>query len=331
MNKNYIVSSVVVGIALSLALVAPALASAATPGNWGVGVGANVGVGVGMGHGQMKPGVSGKVSAINGTTLTVVNSRNNTTYSVDASSATVTKDGASSSVSSIAVGDMVMAQGTLSGTNLAASKVFDGMGGGMMRGNGVFGTVASVSGNTLTVTSKMGPNSTATPTTYTVNASSATITKDGATSLLTNVAVGDMVMVEGTVSGTNVTATAIRDGMPKGGAGMMGGEQNPVIAGNGEPVVAGTVTTINGNTITITNKSNVTYSVDATNAKVSENNTVTTLSNIVVGENVVVQGTVNGNSVTATSIMGQKMATATTAKPSFMGGIVNFFKHVFGF
>ena len=94
----------------------------------------------------------------------------------------------------------------------------NGNGGNMKMAPGVFGTVSAVNGTTLTVTSKpmMRPNSTSTPavtTVYTVTASGATIYKNGATSTISSVATGDMVMVQGTVTGTNVAATAIRDGV----------------------------------------------------------------------------------------------------------------------
>ena len=81
---------------------------------------------------------------------------------------------------------------------------------------------------------------TTTATTYTVDASSATVTKNGAASTVSAIAVGDTVMVQGTVSGTNVTAKTIRDGV---------GQGQPAIQGNGQPVVAGTVTAINGNSV----------------------------------------------------------------------------------
>ena len=53
---------------------------------------------------------------------------------------------------------------------------FGGRFGGGMRGGmppGVFGAVASISGNTLTVTQRMRPNATTTPVTYTVDAANA--------------------------------------------------------------------------------------------------------------------------------------------------------------
>src|ERR1700722_1326994 len=81
-------------------------------------------------------------------------------------------------------------------------------GGGSHMPPGVFGTVSAISGSTLTVTSK-GFGANATATTYTVNAANATVMKNGATSALSDIAVGDNVMAQGTVSGDTVTATKI--------------------------------------------------------------------------------------------------------------------------
>lgn len=235
-----------------------------------------------------------------------------------------------------------------------------GHGGGMMHGGmgmqpGVFGTVSAINGTTLTVTSKarMRPNttSTAATTVYTVNASNAQVFKNAASSSLSSIATGDMVMVQGTVSGSNVTATTIRDGLVPGmgvpGMGMgryggMGhnGTTTLPIQGNGEPIVGGSVSAISGTTLTVTNASNVTYTIDASNAKIVENGTSTAFSNIAVGDNVIVQGTVNGNSVTASSVIDQGNSTHASSSTSssggprgggFFGAIGSFFKHLFGF
>ena len=109
-------------------------------------------------------------------------------------------------------------------------------------------------------------------TVYTVDATNAKIYKGSATTTVSvsGIAAGDTVMVQGTVSGTNVAATVIRDGI----GGMMGIQPGmpgkgfghgasstpsttPIIQGNGEPVVGGSVTAISGTTLTVTNASNV--------------------------------------------------------------------------
>jgi hypothetical protein len=223
------------------------------------------------------------------------------------------------------------------------------IGQGMRHGNknmrlAVFGTVSAISGNIITVTGKQGFGAKATATTFTVDATNAKIMKDNTASTISSIAVGDTIMAQGTLTGTNLVATTIRDGVMKGGPGKNGANQNPsAITGNGQPIVAGTVSAISGSTLTITNKSNVTYTVDATNAKITQDNSDTTLtvSNITVGDMVVVQGAVNGNSVVASNIIDQakpangNTATSGAAHPQphkgFFGAMGSFFSHIFGF
>ena len=116
----------------------------------------------------------------------------------------------------------------------------------MYRMPGVFGTVTTISGDTITVQSKMWAKPatgstapTSTTITYTVNATGATVTKNQAASSVSAIAVGDTVMVQGTVSGTSVTATKINDGvmMPQDARGVFG-----------------TVTAVNGSTLTVQSK-----------------------------------------------------------------------------
>jgi len=222
-----------------------------------------------------------------------------------------------------------------------------GMRGGAMQRPGVFGTVTAVDGTSISINAKAGgPRSTSTATTaFTVDASNATVYKDNATSSVSNIAVGDTIMAQGTVSGTSVTATVIRDGMMMGGQGKMSGgarggraSSTMAITGNGEPVVAGTISSVSGSTIVITNKSNVQYTIDASNAKIiSKQNSTIAASSLATGDTVVVQGTVNGNSIVATSVIDQGAASNAAAgsqsgsHQGFFGSIGSFFKHLFGF
>lgn len=227
---------------------------------------------------------------------------------------------------------------------------------GMMK-PGVFGTVSAISGNIITVSStRRMPPTTATgsagslqattpvSTTYTIDATNATITKNNVAGTIGSIVVGDTIMAQGTLTGTNLVATTIRDGMmtrtpgvndKNGQPGKVPPEMTSPITGNGQPIVAGTVSTLNGNTLTITNKSNVTYTVDATNAKIVDEQNTIAISGVAVGDSVVVQGTVNGNSITASSIIDQKLpttGTATTTKSKgFFGSIGAFFSRIFGF
>jgi len=161
----------------------------------------------------------------------------------------------------------------------------------------VRGSVATISGNILTVTATNG-------TVYTIDATNATVTKGYGTTALTgiaNVVVGDTVSVMGTVSGNAVTATTIRDGV---GSKMMRSTSNSNQNRTGS-AVRGTVTTISGSILTVTATNGTVYTIDATNATVTKGYGTTAqtgIANVVVGDTVSVMGTVSGNAVTATTI-----------------------------
>ncbi len=175
-----------------------------------------------------------------------------------------------------------------------------GMMGGMRKMTpAVFGTVSSVSGNTIMVSGRVGFGTSTPAVAYTVDATNAKVMKNNAAGTISSIVAGDTVFVQGTITGTNVVATNIRDGVMMGGKGRMASSTPNQIQGNGEPVVAGTISAISGNTITVSNKSNVTYTVDATNAKVLVGNSTSAIANLKVGDAVVIQGTVNGNSIAA--------------------------------
>ncbi len=232
----------------------------------------------------------------------------------------------------------------------AANNVSGDRGEGMMRGaNGIrpaaFGKVTAISGTSLTVLAHMGLSSSSETTTYTVLSANAKVFKNNATSSLSAIAVGDTVVVMGTTNGQTITATSIRDGVvPMGRGGNMGSstdrDQNgngPSITGNGQPVMLGTISSINGSSVTITNKSNVSYTVDATNARIVKGNTTIAVSSLSPGDTVIVQGAVNGSAVTATSII-DTMKPIKSANDDggpngggFMGAIGRFFSKIFGF
>lgn len=127
----------------------------------------------------------------------------------------------------------------------------------------------------------------------------------------------------------------------------------PQFSGNGQPVVGGTVTAVSGSNITLTNKSNVTYTVSAGSAVVKKVGVASsTAASIKIGDVLIVQGAVNGSTITASSIIDQgvprlasttreKMRENSTTTPrrgsiggivgGVMGGIGNFFRSMFGF
>ena len=215
-----------------------------------------------------------------------------------------------------------------------------------MRQPGVFGTVTAINGNTISVLGRAFQNGTSTNITYTVDATNAKIIKNNATSSISSVLVNDTVRVQGTVSGTSVVATVVHDGaIMNGRMGDVDRKNNGMdaIAGDGNSIVGGKVTALSGNSITIKNASNVTYTVDATNAKIVKQGATSTVSNILVGDNLMVQGPVNGSSITATLVRDQGVDQNNNLTENkdgkenkkvgtgFWGGFRGFFRNIFGF
>jgi len=132
-----------------------------------------------------------------------------------------------------------------------------------------------------------------------------------------------------------------RAGMMRGWAKQgKGNPQNLLITGDGQPIVGGTVTVVTSSTLTIKNTGNVTYTVDTLNAVIVKGNATSTLSSIAVGDAVVIQGAVNGTSITATTVIDQGApkvpGNSASTTPMHRGGgffnaIGGFFSHLFGF
>ncbi len=113
--------------------------------------------------------------------------------------------------------------------------------------------------------------------------------------------------------------------------------------GNGQPVIGGNVTAVSGSSLTVTNEGNTTYTVDATNATIKKGVATSTVASIAIGDSVLVQGTVQGTAVTASSIIDHGTKPAATSTPNsatarpkgfvghFFGAVGGFFSHIFGF
>lgn len=204
-------------------------------------------------------------------------------------------------------------------------------------GSQIVGKVSAVNGFNLTVVCQKGFGTTTASTTFAVDATNAKVFKNNATTTVSNIVVGDNIIVQGTINGTNVVATIIRDGkinsrMDNGGFGKNNNGNGLQIEGNGQPVVIGTVSALNGSTITIKNKGSVEYVVDAANAKIVQGKETGSISNIALGDNVIVQGTINGNSIVATTIIEQMKPTKANGKMiGVFGKIGGFFSKLFGF
>lgn len=251
----------------------------------------------------------------------------------------------------------VIAAGLVIGLAIVAPVFAQGMPNGRWNGemgarNGneptpaIVGSVSAINGTTLTIesTGRRGRNASST---YTVDAANAKIFEKGATSTIAGIATGDMIAVQGTVSGTNISATVIRYGMNGafGRRGAPNASTTPPFQGDGEPIVGGSVTNINGTTLTITNASKITYTVDAAGSTVVLHGATSTLASIAVGDNIMIQGVVNGTSITASTILDQGNMNHASGAPNvsrpqghggfdpfgFFGTIGGFFKHLFGF
>ena len=175
-----------------------------------------------------------------------------------------------------------------------------GMKPGDMAKHGVFGTVSSISGSTLTVTDKDGKA-------VSIDASSAHFMNGPGSSSgisLSDIQVGDKIMAIGNVNGSNVSAKSIND-------------QSLL----GRVLFGGRVTAVNGSSITInmpqkpatppvkgekpTAPTMISYTVDLSGATLSKpGKTATTIaiSDIKVGDQVAITGTLNGSAITAKSL-----------------------------
>lgn len=217
----------------------------------------------------------------------------------------------------------------------------------------VVGKVTGIDGSTITVSGQiqgtkrrgmMSATSSASQTSFMVDASVAKIVKANATSTLSGISIGDQVMVFGQISGSSIKASLIRDAMianPRR-PGFSAEDRSQGMMGNGQPVVAGKVSFVNGGTFTLVTAASTTYSVDATNAVFKQGMSTTTIASLSVGDYVVVQGTVNGSSVVATSIMEparmmesrdeeQQQQQQQPRERGFFSGIGGFFRGIFGF
>ncbi len=158
------------------------------------------------------PGVMGTVTSVNGAIITIAG-KNNTTYAIDTTGAKIFKNrNTVITIADIKVGDIIMAQGTVNGTNVTATTVFDGKPiiGKRNQGNfpGVMGIVTGISGTTISLTAKDN-------TLYSIETTSATVIEKGIPPVktqLSEIAVGDTLMIRGVVNGTHVTAEKIFDG-----------------------------------------------------------------------------------------------------------------------
>jgi len=198
----------------------------------------------------------------------------------------------------------------------------------------IMGTVTDIDDDTITIESiKMGgpksEDSSDETVTYTVDASDTTVYEDQKEASLSDIDEGDKIMVEGTISGTKITATKIHIDDLKGSAG--------ITDGTGEPVVMGTVTDIgeDDETIEIENNGDTIYTVDLSDATILKDGEEIDISDIEEDDVVLVQGEADGSEITASTVTIQVNDNSTknqnTQKIGFFQRIGNFFSKLFGF
>jgi hypothetical protein len=202
---------------------------------------------------------------------------------------------------------------------------------GFRSGRGTRGTITGVDGSTITVdaTDANGGSSTVEVTT-----DSDTRVTEAVAGTVSDIAVGDTVMVEGSTSGTSIAATAIRDvGDQAIGAGAMGaqppddgsaptgapgggempnggqapsGDQSGQVPPNGRPGggqgTFGTVTAVDGSTITIEMQDGTTMTVSTASDTTVTVTREISVADLVTGDTISVTGTTSGSTVAATSI-----------------------------
>ncbi len=185
----------------------------------------------------------------------------------------------------------------------------------------IMGVVLDINGSIITISNKSQS------TKYTIDASSAKIKKiitqtDGSNNLtsevlVSDIKVGDTLMVQGVVNGESIAAENIIDGK------IIRSEHNKE---NKIPRIIGTVSNIDGATITITrnngfvktNSTLTTYTVDASKAILNKFTPVNTglkptptlilISDIKIGDTLIIQGTINGSNINATTITDGKLS-----------------------
>jgi hypothetical protein len=196
----------------------------------------------------------------------------------------------------------------------ASSAAQTTQGGGAARGPGGMGTqgtITAINGATITVKTAAG--------TTKVTTSAATMVSVAKTGTVTDIAIGDHVMVAGTTAGTKITASRIVDrgktamsatgqagsagAPPSGPSGGPPSGGGPQFGGSGRPT-DGTVTKVNGSTITIQGTDGKPYTVATGSSTKVTIESAGSLSNLAKGDTIHVMGqTGSSGAVTASSIV----------------------------
>jgi len=171
----------------------------------------------------------------------------------------------------------------------------------------VSGSVTGVSGNIIYLTGTSGTN-------YTVDATSAKIRKAGATIVVSSILSGDSLSVRGTLTGTNVVATSIMDGV------LAAGANGQAWSANRANFSAGTITALNNPSFTM-QTGTTTVTVNTNSSTIFKNaNTAASFANLAIGQRVYVNGAKDNSNYIAVAtsvnlVEAKNTANANTVKP----------------
>lgn len=250
-------------------------------------------------------GTVGQVTAVATGSITIKTS-NSEIFTVTTTDATIRR-GENNSSTALTVGETIYVLGVKNGTNIVASAIVAGKTKDDVKPTteekrqAYLGVITAKTDAALTI---LGSNNVS----YSVTLASGSqiwINKSKQANL-SNFAVGNNIMVQGTLSGTNISAKSLMViNLPLG-------------------TVVGKITAINGTTLTISGSDSKSYTVLVANADIkAKGEKDSKLSNLTVGDSVLVKGDLNGTTITAKSV------TEENIKVGFFHRFGLFFKSIF--
>lgn len=251
-------------------------------------------------------GTIGQVTAVNTGSVTI-KTANNEVYTVATTDATIRR-GDNGSSTAITVGETIYVLGVKNGSTIVASTIIAGKTKDEVKPTvdekrqAFLGVITAKTDNSLTV---LVSNNTS----YTVTlASDAQLwINKNKQSNLSGFAVGNNIMIQGTLSGNTISAKKVMAvTLPLG-------------------TVIGKITAVNGTTLTVSGTDGKTYTVVAANADIkAKGDKNSKLSNLAVGESVLVKGDLDGTTINA------KVVSEENVKGGFFHRFGLFFKGIFG-
>ncbi len=288
-------------------------------------------------HGPGGPGrggMQGVITAINGGVLTLRRQGpgGSGTLTVDTSGSTTFQEGGPGAksgtltLSQLRVGERIAVQGTLSGSTVSAATV------AVQPAPPLSGVITAINGGVLTL-QRQGPGGGGT---LTVDTSGSTTFQEGGpgatsgTLTLSQLRVGERIAVQGTLSGTTVTARTVRL-QPAPGRGPAKAGPHP--GGPGRGGLQGMITAINGGVLTLRRQGpgpggSGTLTVDTSGSTTFQEGGpgvktgTLTLSQLRVGERIAVQGTLSGSTVSATTVAVQPAPPLSGVITAINGGVL---------